>query len=190
MTNDGPPSLAAIGRGDVHFAIAWPAHFEVMVRVDALDTSSAELRESHRLPFIPEPTSVMIRSAERPCVVIQASTRATPRSRSSRWSAEEALAETAVAPARTCPCQHPKMGRLIAVGEFAALLLGTTASRSGDAPLRNRPTHENHQRLVLRCGVSTVGVRPGHSRRRLKPHQSHPPERLNTRSSHCRSSRR
>jgi AcrR family transcriptional regulator len=42
---DGPSTLAAIGLGYVRFAIAWPSHFEVMFRVDALDASSPELIE-------------------------------------------------------------------------------------------------------------------------------------------------
>jgi AcrR family transcriptional regulator len=34
---DGPAELAAVGRGYVRFAVAHPAHFEVMFRLDALD---------------------------------------------------------------------------------------------------------------------------------------------------------
>jgi AcrR family transcriptional regulator len=41
--NDGPSTLAAIGRGYVRFAIGSPSHFEVMFRVDALDAASPEL---------------------------------------------------------------------------------------------------------------------------------------------------
>jgi AcrR family transcriptional regulator len=43
--NDGPSTLAAIGRGYVRFAIASPSHFEVMFRVDALDTTSPALTQ-------------------------------------------------------------------------------------------------------------------------------------------------
>jgi len=40
---DAPGTLAAIGRGYVRFAVAQPAQFDVMFRVDALDESAAEL---------------------------------------------------------------------------------------------------------------------------------------------------
>jgi AcrR family transcriptional regulator len=43
--NDGPSTLAAIGRGYVRFAIASPSHIEVMFRVDALDTASPALTQ-------------------------------------------------------------------------------------------------------------------------------------------------
>jgi AcrR family transcriptional regulator len=40
---DGPSTLAAIGRGYVRFAVAEPAQFDVMFRVDALDEGASEL---------------------------------------------------------------------------------------------------------------------------------------------------
>jgi AcrR family transcriptional regulator len=43
--NDGPSTLAAIGRGYVRFAISSPSHFEVMFRVDALETTSPALTQ-------------------------------------------------------------------------------------------------------------------------------------------------
>jgi AcrR family transcriptional regulator len=43
--NDGPSTLAAIGRGYIRFAISSPSHFEVMFRVDALDTTSPALTQ-------------------------------------------------------------------------------------------------------------------------------------------------
>ena len=39
---DGPAELAAIGRGYVRFAVGHPAHFEVMLRLDALTPGNAE----------------------------------------------------------------------------------------------------------------------------------------------------
>jgi AcrR family transcriptional regulator len=39
---DGPAELAAIGRGYVRFAVGHPAHFEVMFRLDALNSGDAE----------------------------------------------------------------------------------------------------------------------------------------------------
>jgi AcrR family transcriptional regulator len=39
---DGPAELAAIGRGYVRFAVAHPAHFDVMFRLDALNPGNAE----------------------------------------------------------------------------------------------------------------------------------------------------
>jgi AcrR family transcriptional regulator len=39
---DGVAELAAIGRGYVRFAVGHPAHFEVMFRLDALDSDNAD----------------------------------------------------------------------------------------------------------------------------------------------------
>ena len=39
---DAPAELAAIGRGYVRFAVGYPAHFEVMFRLDVLDSANAE----------------------------------------------------------------------------------------------------------------------------------------------------
>ena len=39
---DGPAELAAVGRGYVRFAVSHRAHFEVMFRLDALDSADAE----------------------------------------------------------------------------------------------------------------------------------------------------
>lgn len=41
-TADGAAELAAIGRGYVRFAVGHPAHFEVMFRLDSLDSGNAE----------------------------------------------------------------------------------------------------------------------------------------------------
>jgi len=48
---DGPATLAAIGRGYVRFAVAEPAQFDVMFRVDALDESAPELVAASDAPF-------------------------------------------------------------------------------------------------------------------------------------------
>ena len=48
---DGAQALAAIGRGYVRFAVREPAQFEVMFRLDVLDTTSSELREASDLAF-------------------------------------------------------------------------------------------------------------------------------------------
>jgi AcrR family transcriptional regulator len=39
---DGAAELSAIGRGYVRFAVRYPAHFEVMFRLDALDPANAD----------------------------------------------------------------------------------------------------------------------------------------------------